>query len=72
MANTYVVTQMVSVGGVVAVSGTVNGSPVQVGYPASQTFANVLLFEAFIQPLMLAAFNALPVPLVGFTGTWTA
>jgi hypothetical protein len=69
MANTYVVTQMITVGPMVTVYGTVNGSPVQVNYPSSQTFANVSLFEAFIQPLMLAA---APIPLVGFTGTWTA
>jgi hypothetical protein len=69
MANVYVVTQMTTMGSIVNVYGTVNGSPVQVIYPSSQTFANVLLFEAFIQPLMLAA---APIPLVGFTGTWTA
>jgi len=72
MANVYAVSSMNTAGSTVFVSGSVNGSGVQVSYPASQTFANVLLFEAFIQPLMLAAYNALPTPVVGFTGTWTA
>jgi hypothetical protein len=60
---------MVTLGNTVTVIGTVDGFSCTVYYPSSQTFANVLLFEAFIQPLMLAV---TPIPLVGFTGTWTA
>lgn len=68
MANTYVVTSMATVGSIVIVNGTVNNVVVQVYYPSSKTFANVLAFEAYIQPLMLAAAAT---PLLGYTGTWT-
>jgi hypothetical protein len=70
MANTYIVTNIVTTGNLAIVSGTVNAVPVQVSYPASTTFATALLFQAFIQPLMLAA---APLPtLAAFQSTWSA
>lgn len=69
MAHTYIVTSMITQGALVQVSGTVDGTVVEVYYPSSKTFANVLLFQAYVQPLMLAA---VPIPIAGLTGTWTA
>jgi hypothetical protein len=68
MANTYIVTNLVNMGGNITVSGTVNGIPVQVTYP-NQVFASTLAFQAFIQGLMLAQ---APLPtLAAYQTTWT-
>ena len=67
MSHTYVVASMTQLGSTVYVNGTVDNIPVQVSYPSSQTFASVMTFQAFIQPLMLAA---APFPVVGYTGTF--
>ena len=70
MANTYIVSSIVATGSTVLVSETVNGVPVQVSYPSSQTFASVSAFQTFIGPLMLAA---APLPaLAALQGTWSA
>lgn len=70
MAHTYVVTSITTVGNTVNITGTVDGVPVITAYPATTVFASVLLFQAFIQPLMLAA---APLPsLAAFQSTWTA
>jgi hypothetical protein len=64
MANSYVITSYTTQGNMVYVSGTVNGTFVNISFPASQSFPNVTSFENFISPLMLAA-----VPLPVTTGT---
>jgi hypothetical protein len=55
MANSYVITSYVTQGNTAYIGGTVNGTPVNIAFPASQTFPNVTSFENFISPLMLAA-----------------
>jgi hypothetical protein len=59
MAHTYIVAQVLQVDGQTIVNGTVDGSDVQVSF-TSQIFASTAAFQAFVQPLMLAAVS-LPV-----------
>lgn len=58
MANSYVIQSMIGLaGGNTTLVGTVNGVSVTISF-ATQVFASAAAFETFVQPLMLAAFNA--------------
>jgi hypothetical protein len=71
MANTYVITSYATQGNFVYVGATVNGTPVNINFPTSQTFANVSAFENFISPLLLAAIPAAVVASTPFAVSWS-
>ncbi len=69
MANNYNVITASTVGGaggVTTVYGTVNGQYVTITFPA-QVFASTAAFQAFVQPLMLAA---AALPIAGMNGSF--
>lgn len=73
MANNYVVTRIDLQGSNYFLYGTVNGAEVNLSFPSSKTFANVVAFQNFVAPLMLAALppsispNAFPAFIVSFS-----
>jgi hypothetical protein len=73
MANTFIVTQIISQGGQISINGTVNGNPVSavttsVGWPPPTAIA----FESLVGSLLLACVPASTTTLAALTSSWSS
>jgi len=76
MSNSYLIQSVTTQNGNLIVSGTVNGSPLTVSLPetaaAVTAMASAISFQTYIQPYMLAAYQALPQTFASLVGTFSA